>query len=115
MVDPWIHGTTDPVHAYVGDYICPIAAVFAGGECGAAESIVYVSKIGAKAKDSARGPAAVVFHSEILDRLARSPVLCPAQDRNDLAEKAIPRLLARAQSVGEARPTSDFARAQKAH
>jgi len=100
MVDPWIHGTAHPVHADVGDYIGPIAAVFAGGECGAAESVVYVSKIGTKAEDSARGPTAVVFHSEILGGLARSPVLCPAQDGNELAEKAIPRLLARAQSVG---------------
>jgi len=31
MVDPWIHGTADPVHADVGGYIYPISAVFAGG------------------------------------------------------------------------------------
>jgi hypothetical protein len=99
MVDPWIHGTADPVHADDGGYNCPIAAVFAGGECGAAKSVVAVSKIGTKAKDSSDGPDALVLHSEILDRLARSPVLCPAQDRNDLAEEAIPRLLARAKSV----------------
>ena len=49
MIDPWIHGTDDPVHAGVGDYICPIAAVFAGGECGSAESVVSVSEIGTKA------------------------------------------------------------------
>ena len=49
MVDPWIHDTADPVPADVGDYICPIAAVFAGGECGAAESVVSVSEIGTKA------------------------------------------------------------------
>ena len=30
MVDPWIHGTADPVYADVGDYIGPIAAVLAG-------------------------------------------------------------------------------------
>ena len=42
MVDPWIHGTTDPVHAEIGDYIGPITAVFAGGEFGAAESVVSV-------------------------------------------------------------------------
>ena len=51
MVDPWIHGTADPVHSDVGEYICPIAAVFAGGECGAAESVVSVSEIGTKAKN----------------------------------------------------------------
>ena len=56
IVDPWIHGTADPIHADVGDDIGPIAAVFAGGECGAAESVVSVSKIGTKAKDSAGGP-----------------------------------------------------------
>jgi hypothetical protein len=49
MVDPWIHGTADPVHADVGDYIYPIEAVFAGGECGAAESVVSVSEIGTTA------------------------------------------------------------------
>jgi hypothetical protein len=49
IVDPRIHGTADPVHADVGDYIGPIAAVFAGRECGAAESVVAVSKIGKKA------------------------------------------------------------------
>jgi hypothetical protein len=49
MVDPWIHDTADPVHADVGGYICPISAVFAGGECGAAESVVPVSEIGTKA------------------------------------------------------------------
>jgi hypothetical protein len=31
----------------------------------------------------------LVLHSEILGGLAGSPVLCPAQDRNDLAEKAL--------------------------
>jgi len=51
MVDPWIHDTTDPVYSDFGDYICPIAAVFTGGECGAAESVVSVSEIWAKAKN----------------------------------------------------------------
>jgi hypothetical protein len=50
MVDPWIHDTADPIPADVGDYICPIAAVFTGGECGAAESVVSISKISTKAK-----------------------------------------------------------------
>ena len=51
MVDPLIHDTVDPVPADVGDYICPIAAVFAGGECSAAESVVTISEIGTKAKN----------------------------------------------------------------
>jgi hypothetical protein len=51
MVDPWIHGAAHPVHADVGDYIGPIAAVFAGGECDAAESVVPVSEIETKAKN----------------------------------------------------------------
>ena len=51
MVDPWIHGTDDPVHTDVDDFICPIATVFADGECGAAESVVSVSEIGTKAKN----------------------------------------------------------------
>ena len=49
MIDPCIHGKADPVPADVGDYICPIAAVFAGRECGAEESVVSVSEIGTKA------------------------------------------------------------------
>ena len=53
MVDPWTHGTADQVHDDVGDYICPIPVVFAGGECGAAESVVPVSEIGTKAKNYA--------------------------------------------------------------
>ena len=36
-----------------GDYICTIVAVFAGRECGAAESVVSVSKIRTKAKNQA--------------------------------------------------------------
>ncbi len=51
MVDPWSHGAADPIHADVGDDICPIAAVFTGGECSAAESVVPISKIGTKAKN----------------------------------------------------------------
>ena len=47
-VDPRIHGTVDPIHADVGNYIGPTAAVFAGGECGAAKSVVSVSEIGTK-------------------------------------------------------------------
>ena len=34
MIDPCIHGTADTVPADIGDYIGPIAAVLAGGECG---------------------------------------------------------------------------------
>jgi hypothetical protein len=51
MVDPRIHGTADPIYADVGDYIDPIAAIFAGGECGAAESVVPVSEIGTKTRN----------------------------------------------------------------
>jgi hypothetical protein len=53
MVDPWIHDTADPVSSNFGDYICTIVAVFAGRECGAAESVVSVSKIRTKAKNQA--------------------------------------------------------------
>jgi len=53
MVDAWMHGTADPIHADVGDYICPISAVFAGRECGAEESVVSVSEIGTKATNQA--------------------------------------------------------------
>ena len=48
MVDPWMHGAADPIHADFGDYIFPIAGVPAGGECGTAESVVPVAEIGAK-------------------------------------------------------------------
>ena len=51
MVDPWIYGTANPVYSNVDNYNCSIAAVFTGGECGAAESVVSVSKIRTKAKN----------------------------------------------------------------
>ena len=51
MIDPCIHGTVDPVSADIGDYIGPIAAVLAGGECCSEESVVSVSEIGTKAKN----------------------------------------------------------------
>jgi hypothetical protein len=53
MVDPWIYGTANSVYSDVDNYICPIAAVFAGGECGAAESVVSVSEIRTKTKNQA--------------------------------------------------------------
>jgi hypothetical protein len=40
MIDPCFHGRADPVFSNVGDYIRPIAAVFAGGECGDMESVI---------------------------------------------------------------------------
>ena len=42
MIDSWIHDTADPIHADFGDYVCPIEAVSASGECGTAESGVSV-------------------------------------------------------------------------
>jgi len=51
MVDPWIHDTADPVPVDIDDYICQIAAVFTGRECGAAVSVDSVSEIGTKAKN----------------------------------------------------------------
>jgi hypothetical protein len=51
MVDPCIHDKANPVYSDFGDYICPIADVFTGGECGAAESVVSVSKIRTKTKN----------------------------------------------------------------
>jgi hypothetical protein len=53
MVDPWNHGSANPVYSDVDHYICPIAAVIAGGECGAAKSVASVSEIRAKAKNQA--------------------------------------------------------------
>ena len=51
MIDLCIHGTVNPVPTDIRDYICPITAVFAGGECSATESVVSVSEIGTKAKN----------------------------------------------------------------
>jgi hypothetical protein len=51
MVDPWVYGTANPVYSDVDKHIFPIAAVFAGGECGAAESVVSVSEIRTKTKN----------------------------------------------------------------
>jgi hypothetical protein len=81
----------------VGACICPIAAFFANGECGAAAPAVRVPAFGAKATYPTGRPAALVRHVEAMVGMARCAVLCPAQDRNDLAEEAISRLLARAQ------------------
>jgi hypothetical protein len=53
MVDPWNHGTVNPVYSDVDNYLCQIAAVFAGGECGAAKSVASVSEIRAAAKNPA--------------------------------------------------------------
>jgi hypothetical protein len=51
MFDPCIHDTANLFPADIGDNICPIAAVFAGLECSAAESVVSVSEIRTKAKN----------------------------------------------------------------
>ena len=48
IVDPWTHDTANPFYSDVGDYICPISAVFASGERSAAESVVSVLEIGEK-------------------------------------------------------------------
>jgi hypothetical protein len=53
MVDPWGHGTVYSVYSDVDDHICPIAAVFAGGECRTEESVASVSELRAKAKNQA--------------------------------------------------------------
>jgi len=66
MIDPWIHDTVDSVPADIVDYIRTIAAVFAGGERGTAESVVSVSNIWKKAKNSACGPTALVLAREIM-------------------------------------------------
>ena len=115
MVDPVLHDPVDPIHADFGDDIRPIAVVVAGGERGAAAPVVRVPEVGEKAAYPPGRSHALVRHAEAVVGLARCLVLCPAQDRNDLAEKAIPRLLARTQSVDQNRSTSNFASAQKAY
>jgi hypothetical protein len=52
MVDPWIHGTANPVNSDFGDYTFPNAAVFTGGECGTAETVESVPEIRTKTTDS---------------------------------------------------------------
>ncbi len=49
MIDPCLHDTANTFPSDIGDYICPVAAVFAGGECGAAESVESIPEIGTKA------------------------------------------------------------------
>ncbi len=53
IFDHAIHDSVDSIHSVVGGFICSLAAVFTGGECGVAESVVSVSKIGTKAKNQA--------------------------------------------------------------
>jgi hypothetical protein len=99
MSDPAIHDPTDPIHSDFGDDIRPIAVVVAGGERGAAAPVVRVPEVGAKAAYPPGRSPALVRHIQAVVGVAYRAVFCSAQDRNDLAEKAIPRLLARAQSV----------------
>jgi len=68
-------------------------------ENAALRQVVRVPEVGAEATYPTGRPASLVRHVEAVVGVARCSVLCPAQDRNDLAEKAIWRLLARAQSV----------------
>ena len=99
MSDPVIHDPVDPIHSDFGNDIRPIAVVVAGGERGAAAPVVRVPEVGAEAPYPPGRSPALVRHVEAMVGTARCSVLCPAQDRNDLAEEAISRLLARAQSV----------------
>ena len=99
MSDPAIHDPTDPIHSDFGDDIRPIAVVVAGGERGAAAPVVRVPEVGAKAAYPPGRSPALVRHIQAVVGVAYRAVFCSAQDRNDLAEQAIPRLLARAQSV----------------
>jgi hypothetical protein len=99
MVDPVLHDPVDSLHSDIGDDVRPIAAFFANGERGAAAPVVRVPEVGAKATYPFGRSPALVRHFEAMVGMARCSVRCPAQDRNDLAEEAISRLLARAQSV----------------
>jgi hypothetical protein len=99
MSDPEIHDPVDPIHSDFGNDIRPIAVVVAGGERGAAALVGRLPEAGAKAPYPPGRSPALVRHVEAVVRVACRAVLCPAQDRNHLAEEAISRLLARAQSV----------------
>jgi len=99
MADPAIHDPVDPIHSDSGGDIRPIAVVFAGGERGAAAPVVRLPEVGAKATYPFGRSPALVRHVEAVVGVARRAALCPAQGRNDLAEKAIQRLLACARSV----------------
>ena len=96
MADPVMQDPVDSIRSNIGDDVCPIAVVVAGGERGAAAPAVRLPEVGAEAPYPPGRSPALVRHVEAVVR-CRS-VLCPAPDRNDLAETAIPRLLARAQS-----------------
>ena len=99
MVDPVLHDPVDPIHADFGDDIRPIAVVVAGVERSAAAPVVRVPEVGEKAAYPPGRSPALVRHVEAVVGVAHRPVLCSAQDCSGLAEKAIPRLLAPAQSV----------------
>ena len=99
MADPVMHDPVDSIRSDFGDDVCPIAVVVAGGERGAAAPVGRVPEVGAKAPYPPGRSPALVGHVEAVVGVARCSVLCPAQDCNHMAEKAIWRLLARAQSV----------------
>jgi len=89
MVDPVLHDPVDSVHSETVDDVRPIAAFFVNGECGAAAPAVRVPAFRAKATYPTGRSAALVRHVEAVVGVARYSVLCPAQDRNDRAEKAM--------------------------
>jgi len=96
MADPVMHDPVDSIRSNFGDDVCPVAVVVAGGERSAAAPVGHVPEVGAKAPYPPGRSPALVRHVEAVVGLAHRPVLCPTQDCSGLAEKAIPRLLARA-------------------
>jgi hypothetical protein len=87
MADPVMHDPVDSIRSNFGDDVCRIAVVVAGGERGAAAPVDRVPEVGAKAPYPPGRPPALVRHVEAVVGVARRAVLCPAQDRNHLAEK----------------------------
>lgn len=94
-----MHDPVDSIRSSIVDDVCPIAVVVAGGERGATAPVGRVPEVGAKALYPPGRSPALVGHVEAVVGVARRAVLRSAQDCNHLSEKAIPRLLARAQSV----------------
>jgi len=71
MIDPCVLGTANPLPADLGGYICPITAVFAGGECGAAESVVSVSEIRTRALSQSAKPGRPRILRELRKHIGR--------------------------------------------
>jgi hypothetical protein len=89
VADPVVHSLVDSIRSNLGDNVCPIAVVAAGGERGASAPVGRVPEVGAKAPYPPGRSPALVPHVEAVVGQARRAVLCSASNGRRLAKEAI--------------------------